>query len=429
MTVSKVALAALSMMCGTAGLAASMAAAQVPAAQVPAAQAAPLALTLTPAERAALQALQAAASGYDRMAQDAALAAARPVVQGAHARFAFANYQFIIGRSRNDAQMQGQAVDMLVESGLVPASDLPPLIANQASRAYQAGENPRLERLLAQLVQLQPSDPVALADYAQFTAGRITNAGAAAAGQYRTSAVGLFQRALAAHLAAGRPAPESWYQRTLALAFDGRMAQPAISLARDLVTHYPNPLNWRDALNVYRQSVPPDPALDLDVRRLMRATESLTGERDYLELAQALAAASLHGEAKAVLDEGVARGMLDSGEAIVRQAVTASTRRASQERTGLVRLRTQALAAATGAPARAAGDSHFGQGQYAEAAELYRAALQKGGEDTNLVNSRLGAALALAGQRAEAEGAFRAVTGPRADLSAFWLAWLARRPG
>jgi tetratricopeptide (TPR) repeat protein len=422
MTVSKVALAALSVMCGTAGFATSMAAAQLPVAA-----AAPRALTLSSAERAALQALQAAAGGYDRMAQDAALAAARPVVQGADARFAFAHYQFIIGRARNDAQMQGQAVDMLVESGLVSASELPPLVANQASRAYQAGENQRLERLLARLVEMQPNDPAVLADYAQFTAGRIINASASAAAQYRTSAVGLFQRALAAHLAAGRPAPESWYQRALALAFDGRMAQPAISLARDLVSFYPTPLNWRDALNVYRQSVPPDPALELDVRRLMRATESLTGERDHIETAQALAAASLHGEAKSVLDEGVARGMLDSGEAIVRQLVTASTRRATQERTGLARLRTQALAAATGAQARAAGDAHFGQGQYAEAAELYRAALQKGGEDTNLVNSRLGAALALAGQRAEAEGAFRAVTGPRADLAAFWLAWLARR--
>ena len=46
----------------------------------------------------------------------------------------------------------------------------------------------------------------------------------------------------------------------------------------------------------------------------------------------------------------------------------------------------------------------------------------------NLVNSRLGAALALAGRRPEAEAALRAVTGPRADLAGFWLTWLARGP-
>ena len=72
---------------------------------------------------------------------------------------------------------------------------------------------------------------------------------------------------------------------------------------------------------------------------------------------------------------------------------------------------------------------HFGHGLYAEAAELYRAALQKGGEDPNLVNTRLGAALALAGRRPEAEAALRAVTGPRADLAGILagLAVAARR--
>ena len=70
-------------------------------------------------------------------------------------------------------------------------------------------------------------------------------------------------------------------------------------------------------------------------------------------------------------------------------------------------------------------DAYFSYGQYAQAAELYRAALQKGA-DANLANTRLGAALALAGQRAEAEAAFRAVTGPRAELAQFWLLWLSQ---
>src|SRR4030095_15728028 len=126
---------------------------------------------------------------------------------------------------------------------------------------------------------------------------------------------------------------------------------------------------------------------------------------------------------------GVRRGLLEATEPRVRQQTAEINRQATAERTALGRRRTEALAAATGAPARAAADALFGRGDYAEAAELYQAALQKGGEDANLVNTRLGAALALAGRRAEAEAAFRAVTGPRADLAGFWLAWLARRPG
>ena len=78
--------------------------------------------------------------------------------------------------------------------------------------------------------------------------------------------------------------------------------------------------------------------------------------------------------------------------------------------------------------ARVVADALFGYARYTEAAEMYRLALSKGGEDANLVNTRLGATLALAGQRAEAEAALRAVTGPRAELAALWLAWLASRP-
>ena len=109
--------------------------------------------------------------------------------------------------------------------------------------------------------------------------------------------------------------------------------------------------------------------------------------------------------------------------------LAAANGRIREDQASLPASRTSALAAATGRPARQTGDAYFGYGQYADAVALYRAALEKGGEDPNLVNIRLGASLALAGQRAEAETAFRAVTaGPRAELAQLWLLWLASRP-
>lgn len=419
MTGPKVALAAISIFCGPALLVPSLSAQQ---------PAAPQALSLTREERTALQALAAAASSSDRAAQDAALAAARAAARGSNARYALAHYQLQIGRSRGDAQMQAQAVDAIVESGQAQRAELPSLLANQASRAFFASEFQRADRLLARAIELQPNNAALLADHAQVKA-RMGD---------RNSAVTLFQRAFAAQRATGQPAPESWYKRAVALAFDGRLAPQSIALARELVSAYPSPVNWRDALLVYRQSAQPDPALNLDILRLIRATQALSGERDYIELAEALGASGragfqpptgviLAGEAKAVLDEGIARGMLDANEPIVRQLNTANNPRAARERSGLAGVRIQALAAATGSQARAAADMHFGHGQYAQAAELYSAALQKGGEDANLVNTRRGAALALAGRRAEAEAALRAVAGPRADLAGFWLVWLARQ--
>jgi hypothetical protein len=392
------------------------------------------ALTLSREERGAIAALETAAAGPDRAAQDNALAAARAAARGADARYAVAHYQLDIGRARGDRQMFTAAVDALVDSGLAPPDELATLLANQVSRAYSGGDMVRTERLLARIIEIQPNNVEALADYGQFKS-RTNNRATAAAD--RTLAVSLFARALAANQAAGRASSESLQRRALAVAYDGTrppfglaaLAPQAIAFARALVAAYPSPVNWRDSLLIYRDLAGGDPALDLDIRRLQRATQSLAGERDYLDYAQTLDRAGFPGEAKAAFDEGVARGMLDSAKPAVAQAAAAISRRAAADRPALARLHAQGSApAATAQQARAAADAHFAHGQYAEAATLYQAALLKGGEDANLVNSRLGASLALAGRRPEAEVALRAVTGPRADLAGFWLVWLARRP-
>jgi monomeric isocitrate dehydrogenase len=143
-------------------------------------------------------------------------------------------------------------------------------------------------------------------------------------------------------------------------------------------------------------------------------------------MATALDAAGFATEARQVIEEGIAARMLNATGA-AKTFLTKTAARATQEKASLAGLQTRAASDATGATALKAGDAVFGTGDYAKAATLYQAAVQKGTVDANLANTRLGMALALAGQRAEAEAALRAVTGPRADLAGYWLAWLARR--
>ncbi len=387
-------------------------------------------LTISSDERRALQALEAAARGQDRAAQDAALAAARSVASSSDARHAVAHFQLEIAQARRDQQMAEQAVDALAAGA--EAEEMPTLLMNQATRAYYAGEFPQADRFLSRAAELQPNNPALLAELAQLKsqiAGALSRAGRQPeAAPIFDQSVTLIRRAIELRTAAGQQAPESWYRRGLAIAFDHRLPAHAAALGRGLVTHYPSPFNWRDALLSYRQmAAGNDPALSLDVGRLMRASGALAGERDYLELAAALRTAGHAGEEKAVLDEGQARDMLAESEPQVRQVINANAPRARTERSGLATLRTRALAATDASAALAAADTHYGNGLYAEAAELYRAALQKGAQDPGLVNLRLGASLALAGSNAEAQTALRAVTGPRADLAGFWLAWLATR--
>ena len=240
-------------------------------------------------------------------------------------------------------------------------------------------------------------------------------------------AAALVDRAIAIREATGQRPPESWYIYGLRLAVDNKQAQVANRIGARLAAAYPTPETWRDVLMGYSDLAQPGQPSGLDVWRLMRAARALAGERDYLAYAQAANGAGLAAEAKAVLDEGVSKRMVDPAKGDFKALIASAGKKAAADRSGLGAKQSAAMAAATGAAALSAGDAYFGYGDYANAATLYRAALQKGGADSAAAGVRLGAALALAGQRAEAETQLRSVTGPGADLAAYWLAWL-RRP-
>ena len=73
------------------------------------------------------------------------------------------------------------------------------------------------------------------------------------------------------------------------------------------------------------------------------------------------------------------------------------------------------------------GDAYFGYGDYAKAAEFYRAALAGQGADANLVNLHLGMALARQGDKAGATAALNAVGGPQVELAKYWLLYLSTK--
>jgi tetratricopeptide (TPR) repeat protein len=370
---------------------------------------------LTREESAAIMPLYTAVQAQDWPTATAALAAAQAGAQSPAARYLVGQLQFQIGRNTQSVPVQSQALDAMVASGGAPAEALPTILGLQANLALDANNFAAAEAALTRLVQLAPDDVAHLTQLAQVKV-RLNK---------RPEAFPLFQRAIQLSEAGGQHAPEPLYRQTLGVAYEARMVPQAIALSRTLVTLYPNADNWRAVLGVYRD-IGGVTGSELDVRRLMRATGSLASERDYFEYAQAANRGGLPGEVKAVLDEAMARNVFRGAAADARAMLTQASARITEDRASLPRLRTAALAAGTGQQARITGDAYYGYAQYADAAAMYRAALQKGGEDAGLINLRLGAALAMAGQRAEAEAALHAVTGARADLAQYWLLWLAQ---
>ena len=379
--------------------------------------AAQTALTLSKQERQALRPLQQAVAAQNWSAAAAALPAAQAAARSADARYLVAALQLRAALGTQNQQAQAQAIDAIVASGGAPQTELVQIYRNQAALALNAGAREKAEAAAARWVELSPNDPEAVVTLAEVKASLVKNAEAAA----------LFDRAIAMRRAAGQPVPESWYKRGLRLAYDTKLAPQAFKLNRDLLAAYPSAENWRDALLIYRDVGALDPVTNIDAMRLMRAAKALHGERDWYEVANTLNTAGMSGEAKAVLDEAIAAKMIDPTKATFKELVAAASRKATQDRAKLAGLDKAANAAATGTAALAAADAYFGVGDYAKAATLYRLAMQKGSVDPGLAGTRLGMALALAGQRAEAEAAFQSVTGPRAELASLWMLWLAQR--
>lgn len=226
----------------------------------------------------------------------------------------------------------------------------------------------------------------------------------------------------------GGKAPESFYRFVVAQYEKQKNKPQQIIALRKWVAAYPSAKNWHDALYIYglqRGSVVSlDRAQTIDMFRLLRQTNSLD-RYGYEEYAQKVVDSGLPDEGKAVLSEGIRRGAVQSNPTVAALAAQADRQIGLQG--SLAPLEAKAQAAPNGNLAFQTADAYLGQNNFAKAAALYRTALQKGGVDADAVNTHLGIALALSGDKAGARTAFGAVrNGTRADIAQFWTLWLDR---
>lgn len=379
--------------------------------------------TLSREESAAVMPLYQAVQAQNWDAARAALPAARAGVSSPDGRFLVAQLAFNLAQAAQDRAAMQQAVDeALATTGGTPEAraEVEQIRTNLTTQvAIASGDYGAMETQIQQRLTANPNDRALMEQLADVKL-RLDK---------RDEALALYRRVIQLSSEAGQKASERVYRAALDIAYQARNRQLAVELSRDLVTAYPSPETWHIALAVYQRlnNLQGQPALD--IYRLMLATQSMTDEAEFLDYSIAANAASTYGEEKAALEQGISRNVVRSSDAL-RQArarlaeLTSLTTRDRQDLTGQ---RARVLASQEARLTMRYGDAYFGYGQYADAVALYRAALTKSGADTGLINLRLGAALAMAGQRAEAEAAFRAVTGRHAELANYWLLWLAAR--
>jgi tetratricopeptide (TPR) repeat protein len=309
--------------------------------------------------------------------QDRAIAAARAVAVSPDARHAFASYALEIAQRRHDNVLRAEALDILIVSRRTRPERLVSYLAARGEIAYRAGDYALASTHWTRVAELQPNDPQSLMNLAQVREALQDPGGATT----------LIRRAIALPRPGNAPVPEIWFRQWLSIAYNGHQQAETAAAGHALLAAYPNAANWRFALTAYRQLLNAQPAAEIDMLRLMRATRTFNQSNEYQRLAQLLIRANLPAEARATLDDGIARNIVG---------------RDTPPIPDIGREIDRALARQTG-----------------PSALLTAGGLQSA------------AMLALAGRRAEAEPILRALAdggsqGWEKDLAGFWLLWLTR---
>lgn len=246
-----------------------------------------------------------------------------------------------------------------------------------------------------------------------------------------------------AQIAAGKTPPESWY-RFATLRLRAKKAPEEAAWTGKWLAAYGTRANWHDAIALNGFKDEDESKLTaaqrlerngnfVDMFRLMRATHSLGGQKDYMEYARRANSLGLKDEARAVIEEGRASGAIPAKDAEAAQIVAQAGRQAAKGKA-----KPTAAAAPSEAAARKAkdgqlaaqlGDTSIGQGAYAKAVEFYDLALEKTVKNVEDVKLHRGIAAALAGDKEKARADFAVITQqPDKETATLWTIWLDSPP-
>jgi tetratricopeptide (TPR) repeat protein len=356
----------------------------------------------------AIQQLQKDVTANNTAAIAADVAAANAAAKTPDDRYVIGILQLKAAAQAKDNAGIAAAIEAMLASGSVTQEEKYPLYLNLAQTYSSLKQDARAVQAYTQALQLNPNSVDATAGLAEAK----VSAGQAAEG------LALLQKGIALQSAGGAHAPEAWYKRALQIAYKAKLPQ-ALQISREWIAAYPTTDTWMNALAVYQNLQQLDESQTLDLMRLKRAVGALT-PADYFNYGDIAVRKGYSGEAKGLLEEGFAANAVKRSDPSFSQLYSLASQKSKGDKESL------AAAPSASADARqtlAIGDAWYGYGDYAKAADFYRAALGKAGADANLVNLHLGMALARQGDKAGSAAALNKVTGQLAELAKFWLVY------
>lgn len=199
-----------------------------------------------------------------------------------------------------------------------------------------------------------------------------------------------------------------------------------ISTLERLVTSYPKRDYWVDLIRRVETRPGFSERLALDIFRIKYATRNFSSPNDYIEMSQLSLQAGFPEEARKVIEQGYARGVLGNGPDAARHSRLReiATKSASEDAKVLMQTEISALAAKDGGGLVNSGFNYVILGQIDKGLSLMEQGIKRGNlkrpDDASL---HLAIAYFYAGQKEKARQAFKDVPGTdgTSDLAKLWV--------
>ncbi|MBL9066417.1 MAG: tetratricopeptide repeat protein [Sphingopyxis sp.] len=357
----------------------------------------------------ALKKMTDANSAKDAAALQAALTEAQASASTPDDKYLVGFYQLQLGILGKDQALQGQGLDVMLESGLTPAENIGVYNFYSGNFAYGAKNYTkaiqRLEAAKAAGSTESALAPMLMDSY--LNAGQIDKGWEIA------------QAGIASARAAGTKPSEELFVRPAQAFQKANRTNEMLDVLTMRVQDYPTPATWRNTLYILLQQSGGDKELNLDILRLMRATNSMTQRPEYLEYAGLATEAGYPGEVVALIKHGQDSGAIPKTDAHFGGILESQTPRATADAAAVAADATKPATLTNPKAARATADALVGNGDAAKAIPLYQAALAASPTDA-VIQYRLGVAQALAGQSDAAVASFAKVQGNRQRLAQLW---------
>ncbi|MXO59640.1 hypothetical protein GRI89_08815 [Altererythrobacter salegens] len=223
--------------------------------------------------------------------------------------------------------------------------------------------------------------------------------------------------------AAGLPVDDQWIMRGLKVALDAKQTDAVLEYSKRLVSNNGTEKNWQIALQTVQRVGGLDTQASLDLLRLMRATSSMKESYEYKEYVRTAAESGLPAEVVSVLHEGQQAGVFQANEPFYTDNLADAEPRAAGDRKDVPASVDEARSSATGKIALGNANAFLSFGDYAQAEDMFKTALDKGVNDRQQALLRLGMSQVMQGKYDEGTATLGQVAGGNQAVAQMWIAY------